>query len=83
MTTTQDNISLHVDENLTFSVKHGLELPDPEHGEFLVEMHFSGTDPSDTKHATDMGVYPVIFGYDNCGKVIKTPPNSPFQPGQI
>ncbi|PLB46203.1 hypothetical protein P170DRAFT_449706 [Aspergillus steynii IBT 23096] len=83
MTTTQDNISLHVDENLEFSVQHGLELPDPEQGEFLVETHFSGVNPSDTKHATDFQIHPVVLGYDYCGKVLKTPTNSRFQPGQI
>ncbi|KAI9044358.1 zinc-binding alcohol dehydrogenase family protein [Aspergillus affinis] len=83
MATPKDNISLHVDETLSYSVKHGLEWQDPKDGEFLVETYFSGANPSDTKHATDMGIYPVVLGYDYCGKVLKTPPNSPFQPGQI
>lgn len=78
------NPALYVDSNLTFSVTHTQKPPSPDTGEIIIETHFSGANPADIKHATILGIYPTILGYDFCGKVIQTASdNSPFQPGDI
>ncbi|ODM24056.1 hypothetical protein SI65_01646 [Aspergillus cristatus] len=76
--------ALYVDETLTFKVIHTQQPPTPEDGELLIETHFSGANPADIKHATVLGIYPTVLGYDFCGKVVQTASdNSAFQPGDI
>lgn len=78
------NPALYVDSNLTFRVLHTHQQSSPDNGEILIETHFSGANPADTKHAILLGIYPTVLGYDFCGKVIKTASdNSTFQPGDI
>lgn len=78
------NPALYVDSNLTFSVLHTQQPPSPDNGEILIETHFSGANPADIKHATVLGIYPTVLGYDFCGKVIQTASDSSaFQPGDI
>ncbi|KAI9924285.1 hypothetical protein ASPWEDRAFT_174152 [Aspergillus wentii DTO 134E9] len=77
---TQSNVSLYVDENTNLLVRHG-PIPEPSDGEILIQTSYSGINPADVKHATQLGIYPAVMGYDFCGKVIKTTPSSQFTIG--
>ncbi|KAI2882788.1 hypothetical protein CBS76997_3896 [Aspergillus niger] len=77
------NAALYVDEDVKFSVRRHQEIPTPGDGELLIETQFSGTNPADLKHATLLGIYPAILGYDFCGTVLKAPTSSTFHPGDL
>ncbi|GAQ43380.1 hypothetical protein AKAW_03266 [Aspergillus niger] len=78
-----ENTALYVDEGVNFSVQRDQEIPTPADDEILIETQFSGTNPADIKHATLLGIYPAVLGYDFCGTVLKAPPSSAFQPGDL
>jgi NADPH:quinone reductase-like Zn-dependent oxidoreductase len=76
--------ALAVDENITFITRRTHEpMWKPEVGELLIETLFSGTNPADTKHATELGIYPAVLGYNFCGKVLKSSPESKFRSGDV
>lgn len=77
------NTALYVDENREFRVDWAATIPEPGKGELLVETLYSGVNPADTKHATLLGIYPTVLGYDFCGRLLQVPPGSRFQVGQI
>ncbi|GKZ16474.1 hypothetical protein AbraIFM66951_000298 [Aspergillus brasiliensis] len=77
------NPALYVDENANFSVHRQQDIPILSDGELLIETQFSGTNPADIKHATHLGIYPAVLGYDFCGTVLKAPANSAFQHGDL
>ncbi|KAE8420248.1 chaperonin 10-like protein [Aspergillus pseudocaelatus] len=81
MSETNANTGLFADENAIFRVRRGLEFPVPGDEELLIETQFSGANPADVKHATQLGIYPAVLGYDFCGKVLQAPPQSSFRPG--
>ncbi|PWY84822.1 hypothetical protein BO70DRAFT_351961 [Aspergillus heteromorphus CBS 117.55] len=39
--------------------------------------------PRDLSSGSALGIRPAILGYDFCGKVLTTPPDSHFRPGDI
>ncbi|CAL5866469.1 uncharacterized protein PFLUO_LOCUS677 [Penicillium psychrofluorescens] len=77
------NSALYVDENCESRIDRFATIPEPGEGELFVETLYSGANPADIKHATHLGIYPAVLGYDFCGKVLKAPPDSQFQIGQI
>jgi len=81
--TKTDNTALYVDEKLKFGVRQEDQVPAPADGELLIENHFSGVNPADVKHATQLGIYPAVLGYDFAGKVLKAPASSQFKQGTI
>ncbi|PYI24999.1 GroES-like protein [Aspergillus indologenus CBS 114.80] len=84
MATTHSQTGLYVDDTLSFSVRKDLPIPKPDAGEILVETLYSGFNPADIKHATQLGITPAVLGYDFCGKVLETAPQSHrFRPGDI
>ncbi|RAH84558.1 alcohol dehydrogenase [Aspergillus japonicus CBS 114.51] len=84
MTTTNSQTGLYVDDTLSFSVQKDLPIPKPDAGEILVETLYSGINPADIKHATQLGITPAVLGYDFCGKVLETAPQCHrFRPGDI
>ncbi|KAB8070335.1 chaperonin 10-like protein [Aspergillus leporis] len=83
MSATNTNTGLYVDEHTTFIVRRDLEQPVASECELLVETHFSGANPADTKHVNLLGIYPAVLGYDFCGKVLKASTNSRFHPGDL
>ncbi|KAL4993523.1 chaperonin 10-like protein [Aspergillus recurvatus] len=83
MASKTENIALYVDENVKFAVRRQQEMPAPGDGEILVETLFSGTNPADIKHATLLGIYPAVLGYDFCGRVLKTSSGTSFRPGDL
>jgi NADPH:quinone reductase-like Zn-dependent oxidoreductase len=74
---------LYVSEKIEFGIRRQQETPVPGDGELLIETQYSGANPADVKHATLLGIYPSVLGYDFCGKVVKTPPGSKFRLGEI
>src|SRR5699024_4561644 len=52
-------------------------------GELLVETIYSGVNPADVKHATLLGIYPAVLGYESCGRIAQTAPGSKFHLGDI
>ncbi|KAB8264726.1 chaperonin 10-like protein [Aspergillus pseudonomiae] len=81
MSQTNTNTGLYADDQAIFRVRRGLEFPVPGDEELLIETQFSGANPADVKHATLLGIYPAVLGYDFCGKVLQAPPQSSFSPG--
>ncbi|QMW40855.1 hypothetical protein G4B11_004135 [Aspergillus flavus] len=81
MSQSNTNTGLYADEHAIFRVRRDLQFPVPEEGELLIETQFSGANPADVKHATFLGIYPAVLGYDFCGKVLQAPPQSSFSPG--
>ncbi|PYH72664.1 zinc-binding alcohol dehydrogenase family protein [Aspergillus vadensis CBS 113365] len=79
----QQNTALYVNENVGFEIRREQGIPVPSDGELLIETLYSGANPADVKHATLLGIYPSVLGYDFCGKVIKTPPGSNLRLGEV
>ncbi|KAL4875168.1 chaperonin 10-like protein [Aspergillus karnatakaensis] len=77
------NTALYVTENVDFEILPEQEIPVPSDDELLIETLYSGANPADVKHATLLGIYPSVLGYDFCGKVIKTPSGSSFRLGEV
>lgn len=77
------NTALYVNENTEFVVRRQQEIYAPIDGELLVETLYSGVNPADVKHATLLGIYPAVLGYDFCGRVVQTTPGSKFHIGDI
>ncbi|KGO46759.1 Polyketide synthase, enoylreductase [Penicillium expansum] len=76
------NTALYVNRDLVFETCHGMEISKPADGELLIQNSFSGANPADMKHATYLGIYPTVLGYDFCGVVLQTPPGSRFKVGE-
>ncbi|OJJ96269.1 hypothetical protein ASPACDRAFT_63725 [Aspergillus aculeatus ATCC 16872] len=84
MATARFQTGLYVDDTLNFTVRRDLPIPKPAAGEILVETLYSGANPADTKHATQLGISPAVLGYDFCGKVLEVAPQCHrFRPGAI
>ncbi|KAJ9202162.1 hypothetical protein DTO164E3_3091 [Paecilomyces variotii] len=77
------NTALYVDDNCEFRIDRVAPIPEPGEQELLVETLYSGANPADTKHATQLGIYPAVLGYDFGGKILKAPLGSRLQIGQI
>ncbi|TLS26425.1 hypothetical protein PpBr36_04244 [Pyricularia pennisetigena] len=75
------NTALYMDEDCKLSVKRNFPVPQPEQNEALVEVLFSGVNPADIKHGTQLGIRPVVMGYEFSGRIISAPDNSGFRPG--
>ncbi|RSL59710.1 hypothetical protein CEP54_007200 [Fusarium duplospermum] len=74
--------ALFVDQNVQFEVIQKNDLPKPADGELLIKVLFSGANPADIKHSTELGIINTTLGYDFCGEVIETTnSNSPYKPG--
>lgn len=77
------NTALYVNENIEFEVRRQQETYAPSDGELLVQTIYSGVNPADVKHATQLGIYPAVLGYDFCGRVVQTASGSKFHLGDI
>ncbi|PVH74481.1 GroES-like protein [Cadophora sp. DSE1049] len=72
-----------IDDDNRPSFQTAQEPPKPSPGEVLVEVLYSGINPADIKHATLLGIKNTVAGYDFCGRVIQSEPNSIFQKGDV
>ncbi|KAJ4328916.1 hypothetical protein N0V84_000705 [Fusarium piperis] len=75
--------ALFVDQNAQFEVIQKQELPKPAAGELLIKVLLSGANPADIKHTTVLGIVNTTIGYDFCGEVVETNPDSPYKSGDI
>jgi len=77
------NIALYIREDCSFEVRDDLGIP--EHGEkkILVRTVYSGVNPADIVHGTELGVRSTVLGYDFSGEVVSSAPDSKFKPGQL
>lgn len=81
MSSADASAALYVNESLEFQVYCSSQRHEPAEEELLIETYFSGTNPADIKHATLLGIYPAVLGYDFCGKVVQASNSSKFRPG--
>ncbi|RSM00459.1 hypothetical protein CDV31_011783 [Fusarium ambrosium] len=76
--------AIFVNQNVQFEVIQKSELPKPAEGELLINVLFSGANPADIKHSTELGIVNTTLGYDFCGEVIETTnSDSPYKPQDI
>jgi NADPH:quinone reductase-like Zn-dependent oxidoreductase len=78
----QQDTCLFVDNDCKKSVIRNFPPPTPADDEYLVQVLYSGINPADIKHASELGIRDVVMGYDFCGRVLGTPKSPPNGPGQ-
>jgi NADPH:quinone reductase-like Zn-dependent oxidoreductase len=77
------NIALFVREDCSFEVREDIGIPEHGDGEILVRTIYSGANPADIVHATELGIRSTVLGYDFSGQVVSSGPESKFTPGQL
>ncbi|KAL5364424.1 chaperonin 10-like protein [Aspergillus floccosus] len=77
------NHALYVNADGVFSARDDLRPNNILPNELLIETHYSGVNPADTKHSTHLGIRSTVIGYDFSGRVLSVPPYSEFKPGDI
>ncbi|KAH7115849.1 chaperonin 10-like protein [Dendryphion nanum] len=80
---TQPSKALFVNESAKFSVRNDISHEPLADNELSIEVHFSGVNPADTKHATHLGIRSTVTGYDFCGHVLSSPASSVFKHGDV
>jgi len=76
------NIALYIREDCSFEAREDLGIPECGEKEILVRTIYSGANPADVVHGTELGVRPTVIGYDFSGEVVSSAPDSKFKPGQ-
>jgi NADPH:quinone reductase-like Zn-dependent oxidoreductase len=74
--------ALYVDQSGNHSILSNIQHEPLAPNELQIETLYSGVNPADTKHFR-LGIHSTIMGYDFCGRVLSTPPNSRFAIGDI
>ncbi|CEI67607.1 hypothetical protein FVEN_g5695 [Fusarium venenatum] len=76
--------ALFVDSKNHFKVIEVPLVPKPGKSELLIKVLFSGVNPADIKHATQLGINNTAIGYDFAGQVIGSAENdSNYETGDI
>ncbi|KAM0489544.1 hypothetical protein ACHAP8_012475 [Fusarium lateritium] len=76
--------ALFVDSQNHFKVIEVPQVPKPGQNELLIKVLFSGVNPADIKHATQLGINNAVIGYDFAGQVIESADDdSNYKPGDI
>ncbi|KAJ4350603.1 hypothetical protein N0V95_004607 [Ascochyta clinopodiicola] len=75
--------ALYIDERGEFIVRDDILIHTPSANELLVKVRFSGVNPADVRHATQLGIRSTVAGYDFAGAVIQAPSESGFSEGDI
>ncbi|KAG6992333.1 Pre-mRNA-splicing factor rse1 [Fusarium oxysporum f. sp. conglutinans] len=73
MTTNVPGPALYADNEGNVVVRRDLPVPTPAEGEILIEVLFSGSNPSDLRIVNYLGFRNFVLGYDFCGRVLETP----------
>ncbi|KAK3673375.1 hypothetical protein LTR78_006608 [Recurvomyces mirabilis] len=55
-----------------FSLRNNTPVSEPDLGEVQVRVSYSGANPADIKHTTELGVTDTTLGYDFAGIVIQS-----------
>ncbi|KAI1029308.1 hypothetical protein LB504_010738 [Fusarium proliferatum] len=84
MTVANITKALFIDSENNPKVIERQGLPKPSDGELLIKVLYSGVNPADIKHATNLGMNNTVMGHDFSGQVLKTTtPGSVYKPGDI
>ncbi|KAM5379032.1 hypothetical protein ACJA88_005592 [Fusarium oxysporum] len=85
MTTNIPGPALYADNEGNVVVRRDLPAPTPAEGEILIEVLFSGSNPSDLRIVNYIGFRNFVLGYEFCGRVLETPGlnGSGFKVGDI
>ncbi|KNA95997.1 hypothetical protein FOXG_01360 [Fusarium oxysporum f. sp. lycopersici 4287] len=85
MTTNIPGSALYADNEGNVVVRRDLPAPTPAEGEILIEVLFSGSNPSDLRIVNYIGFRNFVLGYEFCGRVLETPGlnGSGFKVGDI
>ncbi|KAG5747155.1 hypothetical protein H9Q70_010148 [Fusarium xylarioides] len=85
MTTKLPGPALYADNDGNVVVRRDLPPPTPVEGEILIEVLFSGSNPSDLRIVNYLGFRNFVLGYDFCGRVLESPGlnGSGFKAGDI
>ncbi|KAH7029920.1 chaperonin 10-like protein [Microdochium trichocladiopsis] len=75
------NTALYMDRDCQMTVRRDFNIPKPQADEVLIEVEFSGVNPADIRHGTQLGVVPAVLGYDFSGRVVSGPSGSGLSPG--
>ncbi|TLD30351.1 hypothetical protein PspLS_01912 [Pyricularia sp. CBS 133598] len=75
------NTALYMNDKCHLSVRRDFPISTPENDEVLVKVLFSGVNPADVKHGQQLGIRPVVLGYDFSGHIVSAPPGSTFKVG--
>jgi NADPH:quinone reductase-like Zn-dependent oxidoreductase len=59
--------ALYADEEGNFIVRDDIPNRSPSANEALVKAHFSGVNPADVRHTTQLGIHSMVVGYDFSG----------------
>ncbi|RKK72097.1 hypothetical protein BFJ69_g10360 [Fusarium oxysporum] len=73
MATNVPGPALYADNEGNVVVRRDLPAPTPAEGEILIEVLFSGSNPSDLRIVNYLGFRNFVLGYDFCGRVLETP----------
>lgn len=75
--------ALYADEEGRFVVREDISNHSPSANEVLVKVHFSGVNPADVRHTTQLGIRSTVVGYDFAGAVVQAPSGSDFKEGEV
>ncbi|KAF3040770.1 hypothetical protein E8E12_009406 [Didymella heteroderae] len=75
--------ALYADRKGNFIVREDIPNHSPSANELLVKVHFSGVNPADVRHTTQLGIRSTVVGYDFAGAIVQVPSGSDFQKGEI
>ncbi|KAF5694377.1 ToxD-like protein [Fusarium denticulatum] len=83
-TTPATSRALYADENGKLVIRH-VPFPEPQEGELLIKVLYSGVNPADTKIIDFFGVKNFVIGSEFCGEVLesKTLAAMSFEAGDI
>lgn len=76
--------ALYADEDGKLVVRH-VPFPEPQEGELLIKVLYSGVNPADTKIIEFFGLKNYVIGTEFCGEVLesKTLASTSFKAGDI
>ncbi|KAF3045841.1 hypothetical protein E8E11_006891 [Didymella keratinophila] len=75
--------AIYADEEGNFIVRDDIPNHVPSENEVLVTVHFSGVNPADVRHTTQLGIRSTVVGYDFSGAVVQAPSGSDLKEGDI
>lgn len=75
--------AVYVDEYANISIRTDVQKHEPAMNELLIDVEYSGVNPADIRHATELGIRSTTLGYDFSGRVIEAPANSQYKTGDL
>ncbi|KAF3398231.1 Protein TOXD [Penicillium rolfsii] len=75
--------AVYVDSDTKSLIRTDIPVPEPSENELLIDVHYTGVNPADLRHATGLGIKSTVIGYDFAGRMVKAPAESHFKEGAI